>query len=173
MWSNILLISLLIICVVTDLRERKIYNKVLFPFVVVSLTSHLIFDGWSGLAFASIGMLVGFVILLIPYLLNGMGAGDVKLLAVVGAIKGINFVLITSVYMAIIGGVIGIFILLFRKGFGKQIKQIYNFLILLIQGIKTPFLFDKEALSITYPYGVAIALGALGALFEANGGFFR
>ena len=39
-----------------------------------------------GFLFSGKGLLVGFLILLIPYLLGGMGAGDVKLMAAIGAI---------------------------------------------------------------------------------------
>ncbi|HLO12994.1 MAG TPA: prepilin peptidase [Pseudoneobacillus sp.] len=172
MWTNILLILLLIICVITDLKERKIYNKILLPIFLIAITYSFISSGWSGLITSILASFVGLSILLIPYLMGGMGAGDVKLLAVIGALKGIGFVLMTSLYMALIGGIIGLFILLFHKGLVARIKQIFYFFTIRPQGVKIPILLDKEALSTTYPYGVAIALGAVGAIFEATGGLF-
>jgi prepilin peptidase CpaA len=172
MWTNYLLIILLIICVVTDLKERKIYNKVLLPSFIIALTIHIFADGLSGLTSSILGALVGLSILLIPYLMGGMGAGDVKLLAVVGAINGIQFVLITTLYMAIAGGVIGIFILLFRKGFIYRLKQLYYFIAFRRQGINMLIGIDKEAMSTTYPYGVAIAVGAVLAIIYPYGGIF-
>lgn len=170
--TNILLIILLIICVITDLKERKIHNKVLFPAFLIAIFYHIFIDGWSGLTASILGCLVGFTILLIPYFMGGMGAGDVKLLAVVGAIKGIHFVLMTSLFMGVIGGIMGLLILLFRKGVFSRLKHIFYFITMRSQGVKIPLFLDKEALSTTYPYGVAIAFGAIGAIFEASGGLF-
>jgi prepilin peptidase CpaA len=172
MWTNVLLIILLFICVITDLRERKIYNKVLLPFLIISISFHLILDGLSGLTTSLVGTMVGFLILIIPYFMGGMGAGDVKLLAVVGTIKGMNFVLVTALYMGIIGGIIGLLILFFRRGSINRLKQIFYFFVLITRGIRIPIITDKEGLQTTYPYGVAIALGAVGAIYEATGGLF-
>jgi prepilin peptidase CpaA len=172
MWSNILLIILLLICVITDLRERKIYNKVLFPFLIIALAIHLFSDGWSGISTWTLGTIVGLAILLIPYFMGGMGAGDVKLLAVIGGIKGMNFVLMTALYMGLAGGAIAIIIFLFRKGLVSRIKQPLYYFSCLRLGVKIPFVLDKEALSATYPYGVAIAVGALCEVWLTTGGSF-
>jgi prepilin peptidase CpaA len=172
MWTNLLLIILLSICTFTDLKERKIYNNVLFPVFLIAISYHIFTGGWSGLSISILGFLVGLSILLIPYLMGGMGAGDVKLLAVIGAIQGVSFVLMTALYMAIVGGIMGLLILFFRKGFVSRIKQIFIFFIFRGQGVKVPLLLDKDALSATYPYGVAIAFGAIGAIFEASGGLY-
>jgi prepilin peptidase CpaA len=172
MWTNTLLIILLLICVITDLKERKIYNKVLFPGFLAAVTYHIFTDGWSGITDSLLGALVGLSILLIPYLMGGMGAGDVKLLAVIGAINGMGFVLMTALYMALAGGIIGIFILLFRKGVLNRLKELIYFISCRFQGLKVSFPFDKEALSTTYPYGVAIAAGAIFEVWNSSGGLF-
>lgn len=173
MWSNLLLIILLLICVITDLIERKIYNKVLFPFLILALSINVVSDGWEGLTATLIGTLIGLVILIIPYFMGGMGAGDVKLLAVIGALKGTGFVLMTALYMGLVGGLIGLFIFFFRKGFISRIQQSIYFLSCLRQGVKFPFALDKEALSTTYPYGIAIAAGALCEIWQTiKGGSF-
>ncbi|WP_246943558.1 A24 family peptidase [Bacillus pinisoli] len=162
---NILLLIVLLICLITDLKNRKIYNNVIFPSLLLTFILHFIFDGWSGLGFSLLGFIVGFSILLIPYFLGGMGAGDVKLLALIGAIKGMQFVLITSVYMALLGGVIALFVLFFRKGAFQRIKSIFYTMSCFRSGVKLPLFLDKEGLKATYPYGVAITGGALLSLF--------
>jgi prepilin peptidase CpaA len=167
--SNYLLLILLIICVITDLRERKIYNAVLLPCLLIAWILHTVMGGIHGLLDAMLGAVVGLAILLIPFLLGGMGAGDVKLLAVIGAIKGIGFVLTASVYMALAGGIMAIFVLLFRKGFKQRITRIIYFLHGLFNGIKLSILEDHEAMKTTYPYGVAIAAGALYHAFYSGG----
>jgi prepilin peptidase CpaA len=156
-WSNYLLIILLIICVITDLKERKIYNDVLLPFLLASWILHTFTNGFPGLIESLLGTIVGLAVLLIPYLLGGMGAGDVKLLAVIGGIKGIGFVLMASLYMAMAGGIIAIFVILFRKGFlRKVIYLLHGFR----HGMQLSLLEDKDTMKSTFPYGVAIAVGA-------------
>lgn len=158
---NLFLITILIICVVTDLRKRKIYNKVIFPSLILAVVINIFMDGFTGITTTVIGFSVGIAILFIPFYLGGMGAGDVKLLAFIGALKGTSFVLVTAVYMAIVGGIIALAILLFRKGWAK------NALFYLIgkkYGVSIPLSFNKQALRATYPYGVAISIGAVFAL---------
>jgi prepilin peptidase CpaA len=171
MWTNLILIILLLICVATDVKERKIYNKVLFPTFLIAIVYHFVTSGIEGLTISLLGTLVGFFILLIPYFMGGMGAGDVKLLAVIGALKGVSFVLMTSVFMAVVGGLIGIGIILFRKGVIYRLKQIFYYFVFRKQGVESPFGFDRESLKTTFPYGVAIALGAIVAIVNVYEGF--
>jgi prepilin peptidase CpaA len=165
---DILLLVVLLICVITDLKSRKIYNKIIFPSLLLAFLLNGIQNGWDGLLHSAVGLLVGFSILLIPYLMGGMGAGDVKLLAVVGAIKGSYFVFISALYMALIGGLIGLAIILFRKGILSRIKFMILSLCGIRYGMKPTVGIEKSTLQKTYPYGVAIAGGAVLA-FVLNG----
>lgn len=157
---DILLLLTLVICVITDLKSRKIYNMVIFPGLALAIMLHLILGGWQGLGFSLLGFVVGFGLLLIPYFLGGMGAGDVKLLALIGAMKGTYFVLYTALYMGLIGGGIALAILLFRRGIMQRLKAIIYSLYCFRYGIRLPML-NKEDMKTSYPYGVAIAGGAL------------
>jgi prepilin peptidase CpaA len=162
---NSLLVVILVICLITDLKYRKIYNKVVFPSLIIALVLNLYFDGWVGLLNSIEGFFIGLGLLLIPYLMGGMGAGDVKLLALVGALKGTAFVLFTAVYMALLGGVIGVGILLFKKGVRERVLSFVYSLAGKRYGMKLPHKFTKDAMKTTYPYGVAIAGGAFISLF--------
>ncbi|ALC91910.1 hypothetical protein AM500_20530 [Bacillus sp. FJAT-18017] len=168
MIKAILLFLLLIICVVTDIRERRIYNKVLIPFLMVAFFVNAIAGGLGGIGDTVVGLLVGLAILLIPYLMGGMGAGDVKLLAVIGALMGYQFVLFSALYMAFAGGIFAFLIIFFRKGAKQRLKGIYLFLIGLLKGLNIPLYQDSETMKITYPYGVAIAVGAIIQLFQGG-----
>jgi len=161
MWINAVLILVLIISVFTDLKSRKIYNKVIFPGLAAAFTIHFLLGGWVELGEATIGCFIGLGVLLIPYLLGGMGAGDVKLLALVGALKGTYFVLAASVYMALIGAVIALAVLLSRKGTVAKLRQIVFSLYGLRYGVKVPLFVEKPSFSAAYPYGVAIAGGVI------------
>jgi prepilin peptidase CpaA len=164
LWTNLILLMVIGICVVTDIRKRMIYNKVIFPALIAAFGLHTMFGGWSGLGHSLLGFIVGLGILLIPYLLGGMGAGDVKLLALVGALKGIWFVLAASVYMALFGAVIAIGVVLFQSGLRKR----YQYFLYVIVGIRYGLTIQwrEQFSSGTYPYGVAIAGGTALCLLQ-------
>lgn len=159
MWFNLFLVTILAICVFTDLKSQKIYNKIIFPSLGIAFISHLLLGGFKDLSSSLIGFSVGFSILLIPYFLGGFGAGDVKLLALIGAIKGSTFVVYTSIYMAIIGGIIAFILLIRSKRFLSFIKSIPFLLFRLENGVSITE--EGSILTSTYPYGVAIAMGAV------------
>jgi prepilin peptidase CpaA len=162
-----LLLIVLTICFITDVRERKIYNKILLPALLLSLLWNIGTTGLQGLGSSLLGMTAGFLLLLIPYLMKGMGAGDVKLLAVIGAMKGINFVLMTAVYMAIIGGIIAVLLVGWRLIRSKQFITLFYRSSLMKYGMKLSLIrshSSKEAM----PYGVAIAFGAIVTLFMSG-----
>ena len=73
---------------ITDLRSRKIPNWLTYPAMIAGFAAQCVLNGWRG-ALASIEGLVlfgGFFLLF--WLVNAMGAGDVKLAAALGAIVG-------------------------------------------------------------------------------------
>lgn len=156
-----LLIIILVICVATDLKSRKIYNVVTFPGILAGLVLQSMINGFPGFEDAALGFAVGMGVLLIPYLLGGMGAGDVKLLALVGAFKGMTFVLLTSVYMALIGGVIALALLLLRKGVTERLKRVVFSVVFIRYGMKISPVMSTDTSTASYPYGVAIACGSV------------
>ncbi|MEQ8156622.1 MAG: prepilin peptidase [Clostridiaceae bacterium] len=160
MLFDILLVVVLVICFVTDFKRQKIYNAVIFPSLVTAYVLNIFFSGFNGFKFSLLGFFTGLCILLIPYLLGGMGAGDVKLLSFIGALKGSFFVLNTAVYMALIGGVIALMIIMFRKDSIKFIKSIFLWLFSFFSGVKYTIDFSTSGFSQKYPYGTAIVLGA-------------
>ncbi|TCO78687.1 A24 family peptidase [Marinisporobacter balticus] len=169
MWFNLILIIVLIICVLTDIKERRIYNKVIFPSLLLAFLSHLNLGGWQNLYTSLIGFGVGFGLLFIPYFLGGIGAGDVKLLALIGALKGPSFVFYTSLYMAIAGGIIAFILLFLQKRLHITLQGLFFYLYSLKHGIKVPSFIDNHDLSNTYPYGIAIAIGAFVSLVFERG----
>jgi prepilin peptidase CpaA len=160
MLLNILLILVLVICFITDLRVQKIYNKVVFPSLAVAVTSHTLFYGYNGLKLSLLGFLTGLGILFVPYFLGGIGAGDVKLLALIGAIKGNIFVMNTAIYMALIGGAIAIIIIMLQKETISFIKALFLWAASFFHGTRYKPEFSTTVLLKKYPYGIAITAGA-------------
>lgn len=165
MLLDITLVLVLVICFITDMKYQKIYNKVIFPTLVTALSLQLILNGFSGLKLSLLGFVVGFSILLIPYFLGGIGAGDVKLLALIGAIKGSIFALNTALYMAVIGGIIALIIILSHKESKKCFKGIIIWISSVFNGTRFKLELPTTALMKKYPYGVAIVSGAFICLF--------
>ncbi|WP_163970653.1 A24 family peptidase [Oceanobacillus halotolerans] len=155
---DIFLLFILLICVITDLKSRKIYNNVIFPALLITFIYHFATDGWDALSHSFIGFLIGFGLLLIPYFMGGMGAGDVKLLGLIGAMKGGAFVFQSFLYIAIIGALIALAVILFRR---DVLKSIIYYFASLKSGVILEGGIAKGSLTATYPYGVAIAAGVV------------
>lgn len=90
---------------VVDMRSRRIPNLITFPAMALLLAVHAGFSGATGLADAALGMAGGFIIFLIPHLFRVLGAGDVKLMAVVGAGLGSQAIVSAVLFTSIAGGV--------------------------------------------------------------------
>ncbi len=78
----------LIVASFTDINRFKVYNALTFPLFFAGLAFGAITAGWSGLGFAFGGAGTGLAILLIPYLMGGLGAGDVKFVMAIGTWLG-------------------------------------------------------------------------------------
>src|SRR4030042_1897823 len=91
-----------------DLRTRRIPNYLTLGTAVAGLTYNFMGQGLPGLANGILGMLLGFAFLILIYLWGGMGAGDVKALAALGAWLGPHLTVFLFCYMAITGGVIAV-----------------------------------------------------------------
>src|SRR5688572_10509958 len=98
---NAVLVALLLICAYTDGREGKIYNKFTFPSMILGVGLNGIFGGTNGLIWSLIGWTVGMGIQWVPFMVGAAKAGDVKLLAPVGALKGWAFCTFGFLYGAV------------------------------------------------------------------------
>ena len=78
-----------LVAAVTDLWKFKVYNLLTLPLLLSGLLYYALVRGLPGLEASALGALFGFLVLLPFYLLGGMGGGDVKLMAAVGAWLGL------------------------------------------------------------------------------------
>ncbi len=102
--------------VYTDIKYGIIPNWLTFPAMATALAIHSLLEGWTGLGYASQGEALGLGLLLIPFLMGGMGAGDVKLMAALGGIIGPSLVFDTFIFSAIMGGFVGVLIIVRSHG---------------------------------------------------------
>ncbi|MEN6328546.1 MAG: prepilin peptidase [Syntrophomonas sp.] len=152
------LLGMLGLAVVYDVRSRRIPNWIVFSGMVFALLYHLYLGGCSGLFYSLKGLLVGIALLILPFAMGGMGAGDVKLLGMVGALKGSIFVFNCFIAMALWGGIIAIILLLIRR---RLQETLWRLGLGLFIGCSVNDCIEQSNTSIYYPYGVAIGLGVL------------
>jgi prepilin peptidase CpaA len=91
--------------VTTDLWRHRIPNSLVLGCLLTALVLQSVAGSWLGLGTALLGAATGLICFLPFYMLRGMGAGDVKLLAVVGAFLGPKGALLAALAALIAGGV--------------------------------------------------------------------
>ncbi|PLS06995.1 prepilin peptidase [Neobacillus cucumis] len=160
----IVLVTILIVSLYTDIKSRRILNIITLPTIIIAFVFHTYTFGLSGLVFSSKGFLTGVGLLIIPFILGGLGAGDVKLMAAIGALMGTSFVFYSFIYTAIIGGMIGVFIILKTKGFRNSIKSLLINIALFRSNQGSLSISKVSEGKISFPYGIAIVLGTFCSL---------
>jgi prepilin peptidase CpaA len=113
------------IACVTDVRSRRIPNLLTFGGAAAGLLFHAIYPGSAGLMSAVEGWLIGAAFFFIPFALGGLGAGDVKLLAALGAWLGPAEIIRAGVYAALAGGVLALVVALGRGYLRKALSNIW------------------------------------------------
>jgi prepilin peptidase CpaA len=156
---NLALIVVVGLATATDLRHRRIPNVLTFSAVGLGLALNTGFSGLEGLSQSAQGAGLGLGLLLPLFLLRWMGAGDVKLMAAIGALKGPEFVFFACLWAAVFGGAIALVGLIRARRLSLAMAHLYY------SGL-TP---DRAGGSFMtgawrMPYAPAIALGTLLAL---------
>jgi prepilin peptidase CpaA len=132
---------------IVDVRSRRIPNWLCASLLLAGIALNVWRYGATGVVMAFAGAALGLVILLPFYALGAMGAGDVKLLAALGALVGPQLLVSVAVYAAIAGGVMSLVILAKR---GR--------LLLALNEVVVQHRVPTRS-GATAPYGVAIASG--------------
>lgn len=155
------LMIVLIISSITDLSQRRIPNLLTGPTIFIALLIYCLISGLDGFLFSLRGLAVGLVIFLVPYLLGGMGAGDVKLMSAVGAVLGVSHTLVALLFIAIAGGLIALGMMLYRGILKQTLLKIFVSLMFLGVHNDASLLKVKkdECTQDGIPYAVAIASG--------------
>jgi prepilin peptidase CpaA len=160
----ILLISACTVSVVEDVRRQKIPNIVTFSTMVLALIYYGISSGLSGLFFSVGGLALGMGFFMIPYLMGGMGAGDVKLMGATGAIFGPKGIIIVSIMVFLAGGLYGLVLFTlnpkYTLSFIKRSWATIHIFMTTFQFI--PMSPEKNIKQPVLKFAIPIATGALG-----------
>jgi prepilin peptidase CpaA len=159
-----ILVLLVLFSIYTDLKERKIFNVAVMPAIIAGLALNAYAEGTAGLLFGLKGAGLGLLLLLIPFIFGGFGAGDVKLMAAVGALKGPGFVFITFLGTGIAGGVLAVLVLVRQGRFIASVKRICaNMAVMLGSAgrVNTMKNLDQAEYHESLPYAIAIGIGTM------------
>lgn len=165
-WPIWIVTITLVVAAVIDGVQLKVPNWITFPLIVSGLVYSSLAFGWSGLGWSLFGMFVGLALLLPAYAIGGMGAGDVKLLAGVGAWVHATHTLYGFCISAIVGAVLAVVMVLYKRMWVKHHHQFWSILTEILT-IRDPnqlsaIAADRKHTMLLLPYGIPIALGCIG-----------
>lgn len=160
------LLAVLIAAAIYDIRFRRIPNWLTAGGVLIGLgLNTFLYEGWPGLRFGLIGMAAAFGLYFFLYALRAMGAGDVKLMAAVGALVGWEDWFGIFVVTAIVGGIMALILMTLR---GRVKHTLWNVgFILSEMKHGRPAYVGREELDVKnpkamgLPHGFVIAVGTL------------
>ena len=173
LWGQLLLLVplgvVLVVAAVTDWRNRKVYNWLTYPAVIVGLVLHTIVFGVGGL---TTGLITAVVVLFVGLLilpLGWLGGGDIKLLIAVGATLGPGALFEVFFYSLFVGMLFGLSLSAVNGYLWEMIKRIGAFLksLVLSATTRTNLTNDVDTDERSYlPFAIPILAGAIFALTD-------
>ena len=162
----VLVVAFVAVAAVFDVRAHRIPNWLVLLGAVTCIAGQMIQPALLGFGITGAlkGIAVGFALMLPLYLVRATGAGDVKLMAMVGAYLGPWGVASAALLSFIAGGVLALAVALARGALGQLFANVrtmlYGTLVTSMTNGKTTI--AAPAVSVgKLPYGVAIAIGTV------------
>ena len=164
MMATATLASLLLLAALTDLRTRRIPNRLILTGLIASLALQMLAGGMAVMIAWSLGLLVGGSMFMLLYAIRAMGAGDVKLMAMAGAFLGPASAFGALLTTLVAGGMLALLVTLLNGSLRRTLSNVrmmaINTFFKTIQGI-APQIDALPNSAGSLPYGVAIAVGTL------------
>ncbi len=169
-YRDALLLLMVSIAAVNDLATRRIPNPLLLAGLGGALLLHLLSAEPAAALLSGVGgMLVGLAIFLPFYLVRGMAAGDVKMMAVIGFFTGPAEAFQIAIITWCAGGVMALFLILLRSRLRLAFVNIGRLLSgLIVPGTKLADTALPHSAG-SMPYGLAIAAGTIVVLVTQYG----
>ncbi len=174
-WHVWIVTITLVVAAVIDGLKLKVPNWITYPMILSGWVYSAAFSpyaGWEGLCYSLIGTVVGLALLLPAYAIGGMGAGDVKLLAGVGAWMWGTVTFYAFAVSAVVGGVMAVGMVLWTRSWNKHRDQFW-LILHEIANVKDPeklaeIAAERKPRMFLLPYGIPIAIGSI-AYFAWHG----
>jgi len=163
--ARALVIVLATVAGIIDLRYRRIPNWLTFSALVAGFALRGWVQGIPGIAAAAKGLGLALAVYVPLWLLRGVGAGDVKLMAATGSIAGPGAWLLIFAVSSMVGGITGLAMAARR---GVLLRTLRNTAILAGQLLRLrrpwqdhPNLDVRHEQSLRMPHGAIIASAVL------------
>lgn len=156
-WIVLAASSFLFLICISDTLFSKIPNLLNFTLLLFAFGYHTYQSGIAGLQSTFLGLLTGLILFLLPFLMGGMGAGDVKALAALGALLGPGAIFQVFLYTGLWGGLMGLLQYLFVPQLRQ--KAIQSLYLLKARVLPTQNRPGQAGYTLRFPYAAAIAFG--------------
>jgi prepilin peptidase CpaA len=152
----------------TDVRSARIPNWLTLGAMVAGLGVHALVPGGHGIAAAALGLIVGLLVFFPFFALGALGAGDVKLMAALGAWVGAAAVVNVALFGAVAGGVLAILVALWHGYLRRAFRNLRTlFAHWWLVGIKPlPELTLDKGQGLRLPYALPIMAGLVVTLWQ-------
>lgn len=168
-WHIWFVSAVLVVAAVIDGWKLKVPNWITFPMVIGGWIFSTVCFGWAGLGWSLLGTAVGLGLLLPAYAVGGMGAGDVKLLAGVGAWVWGTVTFYAFCVSAVVGGVIALAMVLYARQWRHHRSQFLSIMTEMLV-VRDPnqlsaIAAERKSSMMLLPYGIPIAIGTIAYFF--------
>jgi prepilin peptidase CpaA len=164
-WHVWLVSATLVVAAVIDGWKLRVPNWLTFPMILAGWAYGMWMGGWAGLGHSVLGTLAGLGLLLPLYAIGGMGAGDVKLLAGVGAWVGATVTFYAFCWSTVIGGALALVMVLWRRAWAKHrdnfMMIVHEVLTVGNPGELAARAAARKSSMLLLPYGIPIAIGTI------------
>ena len=164
---NTILFAFLVTASVYDYRTHKIPNWLTGGGIVFALiyNTAVPFYRDQGFLWALGGLMVGFLVMLPCYVLRVMGAGDVKLMAMVGAFLGVTDTLHAVVYSFLVGGIAALIFAIHTHALARMLGNLKNMtqmmMLSAIGGFKPDIQMEPGKSVGKMAFGICISIGTI------------
>jgi prepilin peptidase CpaA len=154
-----------------DGKELRVPNKLTFPMIIAGWVWSSAYygmegEGWYiGLMWSLAGTIVGMLTLLPAYAIGGMGAGDVKMMAAIGAWVHCTIVFYSFCVGTIVGAILSV-IMILMAGEGRKHFNQFFFILNEINTVRDPeelakMATERKTSMRLLPYGIPMAIGTV------------
>ncbi len=142
---------------ITDVLRQQIPNVITYPGILTALALRAYLLGWDGLEEGLKGFAGCGAIMLVCFVLLGIGGGDVKLVAMMGAFLGLAPGFEALLWTLVLGGVLGVAVLIWQIGTATILHGVVQHLRLMRQAHGWVPVTDSERLILKQPLFLAPA----------------
>jgi prepilin peptidase CpaA len=149
-----------VVAAATDLAVRRVFNVLTLPAIVAALAWHVGEAGPGAIGAWASGLVAGFLPMLLLFLLGGLGGGDVKLAAALGAFLGWEATLQVLFVAVVVGAGWAAWLVASRGQIRRTLGNLKTIVLSLVLPHCRPVAAESLG-STAIPFGVALAVATL------------